>query len=66
VSEEPAPVPDDRRQRRRQFQKLRGQLAEERAAWSRWMPTSKWLLNAIKALRLELKKPAGRDDQAQA
>jgi uncharacterized protein (TIGR02996 family) len=50
MSEEPAPLPHKKRQRRRQIKKVRQKLALERAGWSRWMPRLKRAFHTIEKL----------------
>jgi len=51
MPEDPTPAasstPISRQERRRQLQKLREKLANERTAWSRWMPRLKRAFTAI-------------------
>ena len=50
MSDVPTPVCDEKRERRKQLMKLREQLAEERATWSRWMPRLKRAFHTIEKL----------------
>ena len=50
MPDDPTPPPDERRERRRQLKKLRQRLAEQREAWSRWMPRLKRAFHAVEKL----------------